>query len=68
MTIVFCCYQLDEGLEFAKQAVEVGEKGPLGARTYMALGVAFSLKAEEAKMHGERQELHRKALNSFLRY
>lgn len=48
-------------------AVESNIENPLTARLYVALGVGYSLKALEMKLQAERQKLHKKALQAFVK-
>ncbi|XP_052106060.1 tetratricopeptide repeat protein 7B-like [Mytilus californianus] len=60
-------YQYDTGIELMEKAVEENTDHSLTARMYVALGVGYSLKALEMKLQGERQTLHKKALEAFVR-
>eukprot|EP00057_Strongylocentrotus_purpuratus_P022563 XP_011677037.1 PREDICTED: tetratricopeptide repeat protein 7B isoform X4 [Strongylocentrotus purpuratus] len=56
--------QLEEGLEFASKAVEVG-KQPLAPRCHMMKGLAYGMMALEATRQDKRCELQRKSLSCF---
>ncbi|XP_063958152.1 tetratricopeptide repeat protein 7B-like isoform X2 [Lytechinus pictus] len=56
--------QLEEGLEFASKAVEVGNQ-PLSPRCYMMKGLAYGMMALEATIQDKRCELQRKSLSCF---
>ena len=58
--------QIDEGINYAKVAVEMDDN-PLASRAYVALGVGYSLKAEDCKLQAARQEMQKQALHMFLR-
>ncbi|XP_022104824.1 tetratricopeptide repeat protein 7B-like isoform X2 [Acanthaster planci] len=55
---------INEGIEFAEKAVALGEGSPFIAKSYLWLGVGYSLKANETSIHTERQELQKKALKA----
>ncbi|XP_060597572.1 tetratricopeptide repeat protein 7B-like [Ruditapes philippinarum] len=63
------CYEhlhkYDEGIEFAKLALEAGDEHPAASRVHVALGIGHSLKAAEMKLKADRQALHNKALRAF---
>ncbi|KAL4237894.1 Tetratricopeptide repeat protein 7B [Mactra antiquata] len=63
------CYEhlhkYDEGIEFAKMALEVGDEHPAASRAHVALGIGYSLRAMEMKLKGNRENLHNKALKAF---
>ncbi|XP_074657052.1 tetratricopeptide repeat protein 7B-like isoform X2 [Tubulanus polymorphus] len=63
-----CYYHLhilDKGIACAKKVVELGDNQPMAARGYVALGIGYALKAFEAKVRGNRQELQKKALTNY---
>ncbi|KAL4237904.1 Tetratricopeptide repeat protein 7B [Mactra antiquata] len=57
--------QYDEGIEFARMALEVGDEHPAASRAHVALGIGYSLRAMEMKLKGNRENLHNKALKAF---
>ena len=59
--------QYEEGIQYAKAVLEMGEEQPLSSKCFLALGIGYGLEAEEAKLQGNRQSLQRKALNAFQR-
>jgi hypothetical protein len=61
----FLFLQYDEGIEFAKLALEAGDEHPAASRVHVALGIGHSLKAAEMKLKADRQALHNKALRAF---
>ncbi|XP_067681303.1 tetratricopeptide repeat protein 7B-like [Haliotis asinina] len=58
-------HQYDEGIQWSKHALDVGQDHPMLSRAYMSLGIGYSMKAHEVKLQGERQILHRNALAAF---
>ena len=45
-----CFFQINEGIEYAEKAVALGEDGPLSAKSYLWLGIGYTLKANESKV------------------
>ena len=66
-TLIHLYLQYEEGIKYAKAVLELGEEQPLSSKCFLALGIGYSLEAEEAKLQGNRQSLQRKALNAFQR-
>ncbi|XP_006814761.1 tetratricopeptide repeat protein 7B-like [Saccoglossus kowalevskii] len=59
--------RMDEGIDWAKKVLELGDDSPYAHKGYQALGIGCSLKASEAPLQAERQELQKKALDAFMR-
>ncbi|KAL3873254.1 hypothetical protein ACJMK2_036393 [Sinanodonta woodiana] len=57
----------EDGIMYAEKALEAGDDHPMASRAYVALGIGYSLKAVEMKLKADRQTLHTKALNAFLK-
>ena len=64
---MFSINQVEEGIDYAQQALDVAEGNIMKSRCSLTLGVGYSLKAEGAKLQVVRQEYQRKALNLFFR-
>ncbi len=62
-----CIFQYEEGLDYVKTVLELGEDQPMASKCFVALGIGYSLQAEEARLKSTRQDLQRKALNAFNR-
>ena len=58
--------KVDRGLEYSHLCADLEDRRFM-AKTYVSLGVGYSLKADEAKLQVQRQEHQKQALNLFLR-
>ncbi|XP_013886548.1 tetratricopeptide repeat protein 7B [Austrofundulus limnaeus] len=59
---------LDEGENFAKLVIEMGEKAAeFRAKGFLAIGLVYSLKATDASLRSMQEEYQRKALGAFQR-
>nr|KAG5714599.1 hypothetical protein BaRGS_007045 [Batillaria attramentaria] len=63
------CYEYlhmyQEGMEWSKKAIEIGNDHPLLPRSHMALGIGLSMHAMEVRLQGKRAELYKEALKAF---
>lgn len=60
-------HMIDEGIAFSKEVVNMGDDKELSSRGYLALGIGYSLKACEACLRGERQQLEKQAIDALQR-
>ncbi|XP_025105201.1 LOW QUALITY PROTEIN: tetratricopeptide repeat protein 7B-like [Pomacea canaliculata] len=58
-------HQYQEGVNWSKKAIEIGNNHPFMARSHMALGIGYSMQAIEARLQAERLALYKQALMSF---
>ncbi|KAL8622969.1 hypothetical protein ACOMHN_027090 [Nucella lapillus] len=63
------CYEYlhmnEQGIQWSKKAIAIGNGHPLMPRGHLALGIGLSLRASEVKLQGERKALYKEALAAF---
>ncbi|XP_076463678.1 tetratricopeptide repeat protein 7B-like [Babylonia areolata] len=63
------CYEYlhmyEQGIQWSKKAIAIGNGHPLMPRAHVALGIGLSMRATEVKLQGERKALYKEALSAF---
>ena len=58
-------FQYEDGIQWSKKAIAIGNNHPLLSRAHLALGIGLSMQATEVRLQAERRALYVEALTAF---